>query len=39
MPTFPVSVFAPLSLDVFNLPLLCSTPEMAALSGEKYLIS
>jgi len=32
MLAFAVGVFAPVSLDVINVPLLCSTPEMAALS-------
>lgn len=32
MLTFPVTIFGPVSLDIFDLPLLCSTPEMAALS-------
>lgn len=33
MLTFPVSIFGPVSLDIFDLPLLCSTPEKAALNG------
>lgn len=32
MLTFPMSIFGPVSLDTFDLPLLCSTPEMGALS-------
>lgn len=33
MLTLSVSIFGPVSLDIFDLPFLCSTPEMAALSG------